>query len=217
MHMLLNRGFFVPLCLICIGRSLNVAQTYRGLEVQSTRTGTGYALCGSCSIPREIASKVWLTANDEPGEPIILSGTIYREDGATPDSGISMFLYQTDSEGYYHRPTENVFHPRLVGWLRTGKDGCYEIHTIKPAPEVLAPKEPAHIHAHVFGKGMPEHFVHEFWFQGDSFISPGDQKRLSQLGTFSPIVTLTKGMDGILRGTRDIRMRPAPAWKCQSD
>jgi protocatechuate 3,4-dioxygenase beta subunit len=215
--MILCRNSLVLLCVLFVGLSPSVAQTYRGVEIESRQTGTGYSLCGSCSIPKEISSKVWLTAKDEPGEPIIVSGTFYKEDGVTPDSGITMFLYQTDAEGYYHRPTENVFHPRIVGWLRTGRDGYYEIHTIKPAPEVLAAKEPAHIHAHVFGNRMPEHFIHEFWFQGDKFISLDDQKRLSPLGTFSPIVNLAKGKDGVSRGTRDIRMRPAPSWKYQSD
>ncbi len=193
------------------------AQTTKQITIESRSTGTGYALCGSCSLPDTITATAWLASSGEPGEPVILSGTIYQEDGVTPDSGVTLFLYQTDAGGYYHRPEENVFHPRLYGWLATGRDGRYEIHTIVPAPEILAPGEPAHIHVQVFGGGMKEHFIHEFWFQGDKRITAKDRIALSKLGGFSPVVTLTKGKDGISRGTRNMRIRPAAPWKYEPD
>jgi protocatechuate 3,4-dioxygenase beta subunit len=216
-HMRTGRNLFAFLCLFGISRSSSVSQTYRGVDIESRPTGLGYALCGSCSVPESVSAKVWLTGSDEPGEPIVISGRFYREDGVTPDSGITMFVYQADAGGYYHRPVENVFHPRILGWVRTGRDGYYEIHTVRPGSEIMEANGPGHIHAHVFGGAIPEHFIHEFWFQGDRFIPPGDQKRLSQLGKFSPIITLTRGTDGISRGTRDIWMRPAAAWKYQRD
>ena len=193
------------------------AQTHPEITLESRSTGTGYALCGSCSLPKEISSRVWLIQKKEPGEQLILSGKIFKEDGVTPDSGVTLFLYQTDAGGYYHRPEENVFHPRIFGWLMTGRDGSYEIHSIKPAPEILAAKEPAHIHAHIFGNGMPEHFLHDFWFQGDKGISAAEKRASEKLGTFSPIIALKKGSDGILRGVRNIRVRPAPEWKYEKD
>ena len=201
----------------CLVLSYCTAQTNQDSKLESRSTGQGYSLCGSCTLPREISSQLSLVSRDEPGEPIILSGTIYEADGVTPDSGITLFLYQTDAGGYYHRPKEDVFHPRLFGWLRTEKSGRYEIHTIKPAAEILAPDEPAHIHVHIFGKGMQEHFLHEFWFQADRRITPDQAKKFSELGTFSPVVTLTKGKDGFTRGTRNIRVRPAPQWKYEKD
>ena len=135
----------------------------------------------------------------------------------TPDSGVTLFLYHTDAGGYYHRPEENVFHPRIFGWIRTGSDGSYEVRTIRPGSEVLSPKEPAHIHVHIFGNGMPEHFLHEFWFQGDKGISVEEKNASEKLGTFSPIIALKKGSDGILRGVRNIRVRPAAEWRYEED
>lgn len=207
----------MPIFLYGLGLCYGAAQTNQGITLEARPTGTGYTLCGSCSVPRKISSRVWLVPKDEPGEPIILSGTIYKQDGVTPDSGVTLFLYQTDAGGYYHRPKEDVFHPRIVGWLRTGRDGRYEIHTIKPAPEILAANEPAHIHVHIWGERMPEHFLHEFWFRGDGNITTKDKKALGELARFSPIVTLTKGQDGISRGVRDIRVRPAPQWEYEKD
>jgi protocatechuate 3,4-dioxygenase beta subunit len=205
------------LLVTCVALFSSYGQTHPEITLESRSTGTGYALCGSCSLPKEISSRAWLVLKDEPGEQIILSGRIFKEDGVTPDSGITLFLYQTDAGGYYHRPQEDVFHPRLFGWLRTGSDGQYEIHTIKPAPEILAADEPAHIHVHIFGNGMPEHFLHEFWFQGDRNISAEELRASKRLGTFSPIVALKKESDGILRVVRNIRVRPAPPWKYEQD
>jgi protocatechuate 3,4-dioxygenase beta subunit len=199
--------------LCCAALLSTTAQTHPEITLESRSTGTGYALCGSCSLPKEISSRVWLTQKNERGEQIVLSGRIFKEDGVTPDSGVILFLYQTDAGGYYHRPEENVFHPRIFGWIKTGSDGSYEIHSVKPAPEILAAKEPAHIHAHIFGNGMPEHFLHEFWFQGDKGISAVEKKASEKLGTFSPIVALKKESDGILRGVRNIRVKPAAQWK----
>lgn len=197
--------------------SCTSAQINREITIESRSTGEGYTLCGSCTLPKEISSTVWLVSKNEPGDPIILSGIIYKEDGATPDSGVTLFLYQSDAGGYYHRPKENVFHPKIFGWLVTGKDGRYEIHTVKPASEILEPDGPAHIHVHVFGKGMKEHFLHEFWFQGDVHITTADKNNFAKFGDFSPIVALSKNKDGILKGVRNIRIRPALQWKYEKD
>jgi protocatechuate 3,4-dioxygenase beta subunit len=201
----------------CLGRSPAAAQVTREVKLQTTSTGRGNAICGSCSVPKGISPHVRLAAEGEAGEPLVLSGTIYKADGVTPDSGVTLFLYQTDAGGYYHRPEENVFQPRIRGWLRTGIDGHYEIQTIKPAPEVLVPDEPAHIHVQIFGNGMPEHFVHEFWVRGDRRISAKDSTLFTPLGKFSPIISLTRGKDGVLRGVRDFRVRPAPAWNYEEE
>ena len=193
------------------------AQTAPPMKFKTANTGKGYAICGSCDVPGDISQSVWLADSSEAGIHIVIRGIVYHEDGVTPDSGISMFLYQADAGGYYHRPEENVFEPRLHGWLRTGKDGRYEIHTVKPSPEILAADEPAHFHAHVFGRGIPEHFLHEFWFEEDKRISSEDLARFDKLGTFSPVIRLMKGADALLYGTRNIRIRPAAPWRYEPE
>ncbi len=198
-------------------RGVGSAQEKQGAELQRSFTGQGYALCGSCTVPGIIGPNLSLADSSERGDHLIITGTVFTEDGLTPDSGITLFLYQADAGGYYHRPKEDVFHPRIFGWLRTGKDGRYEIRTVRPAPEVLEPDGRAHIHVHIFGKGIEEHFLHEFWFAGDEHIPAGDAKPFSGLGSFSPIVTLTRGDDGIWRGTRDIKVRAVRRWDYQKD
>jgi len=203
--------------LSCLALSYCTGQTKSNQGFQRARTGEGYAICGSCTVPKNLSSVVWLAPKGEAGDSIVISGTVYESDGVTPDSGVILFLYQADAGGYYHRPKEDVFNPTIHGWLMTGNDGRYEIHTIKPAPEILAADEPAHIHAQIFGNGMTEHFLPEFWFQGDRNITAGDSIKYAKLGDFSPILKLTKGKDGILRGTRNIRVNPAPPWKYETE
>ncbi len=169
----------------------------------TTRMG-GRAICAKCEAPSDLKSSVTLTPKNEPGERMEISGTIYRRDGRTPASGIVLFLYHTDATGHYD-PEDDPFAPRIRGWLRTGADGRYSFRSIRPAPY---PKhtEPAHIHVHIWSDTMPEHFLPEYWFAGDSLIKPADAARFRDMGSFSPIVTLKRGADGVWRGTRDLRL-----------
>jgi protocatechuate 3,4-dioxygenase beta subunit len=202
---------------VVAGFSNCFAQNTKNRRFQTAYTGVGYALCGTCDVPKDVQWRVTLVPEGEPGEPMILTGTIYQEDGVTPDSGITLFLYQADAGGYYHRPKEDVFDPKIHGWLRTGKDGKYEIHTIKPSAEVLEADGVAHIHVHIFGKNIPEHFLKEFWFEGDPHLTKKDTKRFGSQGTYSSIVHLVKDKDGVSRATRDFRLRPTAAWKYERE
>jgi len=56
------------------------AQAQEGAKLQTANTGAGYALCGSCTVPKDISSQVTLAPKDEPGDRIIVSGTIYKEE-----------------------------------------------------------------------------------------------------------------------------------------
>ncbi len=158
-------------------------------------------------LPR-FRSQATIAPASEPGERLIISGTVYEADGVTAASEITLFAYHTDAQGHYNSP-DDALNPRLYGWARTGADGRYEFQTIKPAPypEVTTP---AHIHVHVFGPGRPEWFIPEYLFEGDPLIPPRDRDLPSRLGNFSPIVRLTKTTDGIWRGQRDIRLEKAP-------
>ena len=133
-----------------------------------------------------------------------ISGTIYQGDGRTPAANVFLFVYHTDATGHYD-PEDDPFAPRLRGWLRTGKDGHYSFRSIRPAPYPNH-SEPAHIHAHIWSDTMPEHFLPEYWFEGDPLIPRTDAARFKDLASFSPIVKLTRGSDGVWRGGRDIRL-----------
>jgi protocatechuate 3,4-dioxygenase beta subunit len=89
--------------------------------------------------------------------------------------------------------------------MRSNAEGRYEFRTIKPG-SYPGSRNPAHIHAYVSGPGYPEYWIDEYHFDDDQFISDDQKRKAASLGSFSPILKLTKGSDGILRGRRDLRV-----------
>jgi protocatechuate 3,4-dioxygenase beta subunit len=153
--------------------------------------------------PANVPWKTTIVAEGEPGEPLIVAGTIYAPDGHTPLEGISLFVYQTDATGRYSTTGGDNRNTRIHGLMRTNSEGRYEFRTIKPAP-YPGHTNPAHIHAYVSGPGYPEYWIDEYLFEGDPFITAEMRQKLSGKGNLSSILRLTRGDDGVLRGVRDI-------------
>ena len=152
-----------------------------------------------------VAWSVRIVPDNEPGEPLIVSGTIYSPDGKQPLPGITLFVYQTDATGVYTTSGGDNRATRIHGVMRTNAQGKYEFRTIKPGSYPNS-RNPAHIHAYVSGPGYPEYWIDEYHFSDDPFISSDDKRRAIGQGTFSPILSPTRGADGILRAVRDIRI-----------
>jgi protocatechuate 3,4-dioxygenase, beta subunit len=142
---------------------------------------------------------------NEPGEPLIVSGTIYSPDGKQPLEGITLYVYQTDATGVYTTSGGDNRGTRIHGVMRTNAQGQYEFRTIKPGSYPNS-RNPAHIHAYVSGPGYPEYWIDEYLFADDPFIKDEDKQKASGQGAFSPILTPTRGADGILRAVRNIRI-----------
>jgi protocatechuate 3,4-dioxygenase, beta subunit len=171
--------------------------------------GLNLAACSPSAVadkPGEPASwNIKLVPDGEPGEPLIVSGTIYSPDGKQPLEGITLFVYQTDATGVYTTSGGDNRATRIHGVMRTNAQGKYEFRTIKPGSYPNS-RNPAHIHAYVSGPGYPEYWIDEYHFSDDPFISDEDKRRASGQGTFSAILSPTRGADGILRAVRDIRI-----------
>jgi protocatechuate 3,4-dioxygenase beta subunit len=165
----------------------------------------GGAPCGSCAAPEKLSSTTTIAPESEPGERMEISGTLYRADGKTPAKDVVLFVYHTDAKGYYNAQ-DDASHPRLRGWMQTGADGRYLFRSIKPAPYPHR-TTPAHIHAHIYSSHISEHSIDDYWFAGDPFITKESLAKARANGSTPAILTLTRGADGVWKGTRDIRLR----------
>lgn len=170
---------------------------------------------GAIEAPGTVTWQTQIANDDEPGERITISGTIFLEDGVTPASGFLLYVYHTDNEGYYSRgfgKWNGQRHGLLRGWMLTGDDGKYEFSTIRPAgyPDGT---DPQHIHATLTGPNVPEHWIDDFYFADDPRL--GDERSAESQDPFGSVVEL-KDENGVLRGTRDIRLMSEDARNSRS-
>lgn len=170
-------------------------------------TLSGGAPCGSCDAPAKLSWKTVIPPENEPGEPLVITGKVLLPDGMTPAEGMVLWVYQTDRTGYYNEK-DDPGHPRLKGWMKIGADGKYEFRTIRPG---AYPRRttPAHIHAHLYGPGFSERSIDDFWFKDDPRINERELKHQAENGGHPAIVELNRGNDGVWRGKRDIQLKPA--------
>jgi len=120
--------------------------------------------------PASAPSTSRLAPQGEPGEPFTVTGVVVDANG-TPIRGASLYVYQTDHEGYYGiKPASDNRNPRLKLFLRTDARGAWSFDTIKPGSYPNS-RVPSHIHFEVSADGhAPKIF--EIVFEGDSFVTP---------------------------------------------
>jgi len=122
-------------------------------------------------------SSITLIGDSEPGQRLTIHGRVVGESGK-PVAGARLHVYQTDASGRYTpgKPMDEP-HARLAGWLCTGKDGNFELHTIRPGgyPKAVRlgdreRKIPAHIHIDVTVDGYVPRKV-QVVFSDDPLLS----------------------------------------------
>jgi protocatechuate 3,4-dioxygenase beta subunit len=105
----------------------------------------------------------------EPGERLTVSGVVVSADGS-PVRGASLYVYQTDREGYYGvKPASDNRNPRLKIFLRSAADGSWSFDTIRPGSYPNS-RAPAHIHFEVSARGFAPR-IFEIVFEGDPFVT----------------------------------------------
>ncbi len=151
--------------------------------------------------------KTTIVSDKEPGEPLIVSGTIYALDGKTPLEAAKLWVYQTDVTGIYSPVSGNGInrYTRIHGQIKTQSDGRYEFRTIKPA-SYPSSTVPAHIHVSLSAPNFQEYWIDNYLFEGDPFITADVRRNSHGDGRFASILKLTRGSDGVLRGVRDIQI-----------
>lgn len=162
--------------------------------------------------PTAIPAVVQLAAPDEPGERMTLTGRVTTPDGK-PASGVIIYAHHTNAAGLYANGTNDTLwsrrHGRLRGWARTGADGVYTFHTIKPAPYPDRTM-PAHIHLFIGEPGRRPYYIDDVVFIGEFRVTPAYRDAQEFRGG-SGMVELNKTEAGVLLARRDIRLERHPA------
>jgi protocatechuate 3,4-dioxygenase beta subunit len=132
---------------------------------------------------------------NEPGERLLVTGTVYQLDGTTPAPGVIVYYWQTDHKGYYSPGAgmneKAKRHGHIRGWVKTDTKGRYSIYTSMPAP-YPGDKVPAHIHPLVKEPGLPnEYYIDEFVFDNDKYLTSAHRNSLENRGG-SGILRLVK-------------------------
>ena len=111
-----------------------------------------------------------LAPEGEPGQALTISGVVVATDGS-PVSGASLYVYQTDHEGYYGvKPASDNRNPRLKLFLRSDARGAWSFSTIKPGSYPNS-RVPPHVHFEVAAQGRAPK-IFEIVFEGDPFVTP---------------------------------------------
>lgn len=157
---------------------------------------------GARHAPGDVSWRASLASTEDKGERIVIGGTIYKPDGKTLAANTLIYLYHTDVYGIYGREGQHR-HGKYRGWMLTDDRGRYEFESILPAsyPNSTIAK---HIHMTVTTLELKEEWVDSILFDGDRFLTVRD--RQINRGGFDPVLKMVKGTDGILRGTRDLRL-----------
>lgn len=129
--------------------------------------------------------KAKLAGPDEPGERIILKGTVYAADCKTPLPGALIEFWQANSKGEYDINKPGNFTDTSTFNLRTklytNEKGQYEIETIMPGRYSIPPNlpgleefagetRPAHIHFKVT-ESLHIPLTSQMYFKGDPYIA----------------------------------------------
>ncbi len=166
--------------------------------------------CEDCELmfagmPENLTWKTTVADAGEPGERLIISGTIFKKDGKTPAPGVILYIYHTNNSGKYSpafNQTQARRHGHLRGWVKTNERGRYEFTTIRPAAYPNR-KDPQHIHPIIKEPEVSLYWIDEFLFDDDPLVTEQVRAKQEKRGG-SGIIKLTKNTQGVWIGKRDI-------------
>lgn len=158
--------------------------------------------CETCELmyvgrPSNINSTDTSAGWKEPGQKLLVLGTVYQLDGKTPAAGIVIYYWQTDGKGLYSPSPEMdkaaERHGHIRGWVKTGADGKYAIYTLKPVSYPNS-NNPAHIHTLVKEPDIEnEYYIDEFVFDDDKYVTDQLRKNQSKRGGSGILHLTTSG------------------------
>lgn len=152
---------------------------------------------------RELSPIDTLPEFDKTEPKILITGTVYEEDGVTPAEGVILFVHQTNREGVYPtRGNETGWQKRygyIHGWVKTGADGKYSFYTFKPGSYG---NTPAHIHPLILEPNGKYYWVGSYFFETDPKLNNAHLNPEGPRGGSMGVLSLQKE-NGILVGQRN--------------
>lgn len=163
--------------------------------------------CSFVNIPTSLSSTMTIAGGNEPGEKLVISGTIYKADGKSPYPNIIVYAYHTDNKGYYSKSGTETgaqkWHGHLHGWCKTDSNGYYKLQTIRPA-RYPDNSMPAHIHAAIKKDNGQMYWITDFVFKDDHLVNEKYLSTLRNLVGETGIVDIDKDTENTWTGVRDI-------------
>jgi protocatechuate 3,4-dioxygenase beta subunit len=137
-------------------------------------------------MPKNIASVDTSPGWHQPGQQLLITGTMFKQDGKTPAPGVILYYYHTDVHGLYANMPELdrrvARHGYIRGWVKSDTNGRYAIYTVRPAPYPDRDFE-AHIHPTIKEPGIDkEYYIDEFVFDDDPLLTGAKRKNLPNRG-----------------------------------
>jgi len=110
-----------------------------------------------------------LVPSGNKGTPLLLMGTVFREDGTTSQSDVLIEAWQCDENEYYDNTSDDYL---FRGATKTDPDGNYHFNTIVPVPYKASPSSwrPAHIHLLVSSPDCQD-LITQIYFKGDPHLA----------------------------------------------
>ncbi|WP_445956969.1 dioxygenase family protein [Yeosuana sp.] len=139
---------------------------------------------------------------DKNKEKLMITGTIFQNDGKTPANGVLLSISQTDANGEYKMEIHNekrYIHHR--GWIKTGSDGHYTFYTFVPGTYHHS-NELKLINPVIKVPGKSEYAMTAMVFDNDPLLSKYCRSKLKRNGINS-ILKLKKEGD-LYVATKDI-------------
>ncbi len=182
------------ICLACSGQTPKKVSNPPGTVIGGPFENREFMDIG---LPEHINSVDTTAGWSQAGQKLLITGTIFEKDGITPAPGVLVYVYHTDIHGYYaEKPGLDPRvrrHGYIRSWVKSDKDGRYNIYTVRPAAYPNA-DEPAHIHPSIREPGLPNaYYIDEFVFDDDPLLTKEKRRRMQNRGGSGILRTVEKG------------------------
>ncbi len=130
------------------------------------------------------------------GTPIVLKGSIFKENGKTPINNALVEIWHCDENEVYDNASDEY---KYRGGQKTKADGKYEFKSILPVPYKADPNDdsswrPAHIHMRVSVPNQQD-LITQIYFKGGKYVET--DKWASSPQAVNRILTITKNKAGV--------------------